>query len=205
VSQDASKRYSKAQVGEGKVTVTDRGLRKEMLAKERHNVETNPGPKTMSRGQGSEGSLAMASQTITLGMQTSVEDRTTEPHVIALRKLLAEHCNGPFSEEVLEFAPILRVGGAMQEFDFVGCERIRRNRKARYITVDVAFPTTQWKGQNGLHVRQFLIQVVEMGLRCCLDRLRKDKVAVQEEKLLADFTRVKDLFLSQLLDKSEPI
>jgi hypothetical protein len=34
VSQDASKRYSKAEVGEGKVTVTDRGPRKEMLAKE---------------------------------------------------------------------------------------------------------------------------------------------------------------------------
>ena len=45
VSQDASKRYSKTEVGEGKVTVTDRGPRKEMLAKERHKVETNPGPK----------------------------------------------------------------------------------------------------------------------------------------------------------------
>ena len=45
VSQDASKRYSKAEIGEGKVTVTDRGPRKEMLAKEREKVETNPGPK----------------------------------------------------------------------------------------------------------------------------------------------------------------
>jgi RHS repeat-associated protein len=44
VSQDASKRYSKAEVGEGKVTVTDRGPRKKMLAKERQKVETNPGP-----------------------------------------------------------------------------------------------------------------------------------------------------------------
>ncbi|MBI3404322.1 MAG: hypothetical protein HY046_02575, partial [Acidobacteria bacterium] len=44
VSQDASKRYSKTEVGEGKVTVTDRGPRKKMLAKERQKVEKNPGP-----------------------------------------------------------------------------------------------------------------------------------------------------------------
>jgi RHS repeat-associated protein len=45
VSQDASKRYTKKEINGGKVTVTDRGTRKEMLKKERHNVETNPGPK----------------------------------------------------------------------------------------------------------------------------------------------------------------
>jgi hypothetical protein len=45
VSQDASKRYSKKEVNGGTIKVTDRGPRKEMLKKERHNVETNPGPK----------------------------------------------------------------------------------------------------------------------------------------------------------------
>jgi RHS repeat-associated protein len=45
VSQDASKRYTKKEVNGGTVKVTDRGPRKEMLKKERHNVETNPGPK----------------------------------------------------------------------------------------------------------------------------------------------------------------
>jgi hypothetical protein len=137
----------------------------------------------------------MASQTITIGMQTSGEDRTTQAHVIELRKLLAEHCNGPFSEEVTEFAPILRVGGKMQEFDFPGCERIRRNRKSKYITVDVAFPSNEWKNRSDAHIRAFLVQAVEMGLRCCLDRLRKDKVEVQAEKLLQDYSEVKRLFL----------
>ena len=45
VSQNASKRYTKKEVNGGTVKVTDRGPRKEMLTKERHNVETNPGPK----------------------------------------------------------------------------------------------------------------------------------------------------------------
>lgn len=45
VSQDASKRYSKKEVGGGQVKVVERGPRKEMLRKERELVERNPGPK----------------------------------------------------------------------------------------------------------------------------------------------------------------
>jgi hypothetical protein len=45
VSQDASKRYTKKEINGGTVKVTDRGPRKEMLKKERDNVEKNPGPK----------------------------------------------------------------------------------------------------------------------------------------------------------------
>jgi hypothetical protein len=45
VSQDASKRYSKKEVGNGRVKVVDQGPRNEMLAKERQKVETNAGPK----------------------------------------------------------------------------------------------------------------------------------------------------------------
>jgi hypothetical protein len=137
----------------------------------------------------------MASQTITIGMQTSGEDTRTEPHVVRLRKLLAAHCNGPFSKEIVEFALVLRVGGVMQEFDFSGCERIRRNRKGSYITVDIAFPSKDWKNQSDSHIKAFLIQAVETGLRCSLDRLRKDKVEVQSEKLLADYALVRELFL----------
>ena len=137
----------------------------------------------------------MASQTITLGMQTSGEDRRTEPHVIELRKLLAARCSGPYGAEIREFAPILRVGGDMQEFDFKGCERIRRNRKGGYITLDIALPSKEWKGRTDAHIREFLVEILEVGLRCCLDRLRKDKVEVQAEKLLSDFATVKELFL----------
>ena len=68
-------------------------------------------------------------------MQTSGEDDRTGKHVLELRKLLAFHCKAPCSDEIAEFALVLRIGGKMKEFDFEGCERIRRNRKDRYITV----------------------------------------------------------------------
>jgi len=112
---------------------------------------------------------------ITLGAQTSAEDDRTMKHVLELRRLLSERCKGPYSEDVSEFALILRIGGDLNEFEFEGCEKIRRNRKARYITVDVGFPSKRWKQATHLAIRHFLAEAVETGLLCCLRRLEKIK------------------------------
>lgn len=133
--------------------------------------------------------------TITLGMQTSGDDDRTGEHVVELRKLLAAHCKGPYSDEIAEFALVLRVGGKMQEFDFEGCERIRRNRKARYITVDLGFPSRKWRGVPDSVIRGYLADIVETGLLCCLHRLKKDKAKIQQAKLMNDFRNVKKNFL----------
>src|SRR6266704_2470699 len=84
-------------------------------------------------------------RTITLGVQSSGDDDRTAKHILELRRSLATHCKGPYSEEISEFALVLRIGGNMQEFDFEGCERIRRNRKDKYITVDLGFPSRRWR------------------------------------------------------------
>lgn len=128
-------------------------------------------------------------------MQTSGDDDRTGEHVVELRKLLAAHSKGPYSDEIAEFALVLRVGGKMQEFDFEGCERIRRNRKGRYITVDLGFPSRKWRGVPDSVIRGYLADIVETGLLCCLHRLKKDKAKVQEAKLMNDFTNVKKEFL----------
>jgi len=99
--------------------------------------------------------------TITLGVQSSGDDDRTDKHVLELRKLLAASCKGPYSEEVSEFALVLRIGGNMQEFDFEGCERIRRNRKEKYITVDLGFPSRRWKGVTDIEIRRYLAEIVE--------------------------------------------
>ena len=134
-------------------------------------------------------------ETITLGVQSSGDDDRTNQHVLELRKLLAAYCKGPYSEEIAEFALVLRIGGNMQEFHFEGCERIRRNRKDRYITVDLGFPSRKWRGVIGSEIRKYLADIVETGLLCCLHRLKKDKAKVQEAKLLNGFTKVKKHFL----------
>src|SRR5262245_27141738 len=116
--------------------------------------------------------------TITLGMQTSGDDDRTSTHVLALRKLLASNCAAPYCEEISEFALILRIGGNMQEFDFEGCERVRRNRKEHSITVDLGFPSYRWRNHSDGDIRQYLAEIVETGLLCCLNRLKKDETPV---------------------------
>jgi hypothetical protein len=133
--------------------------------------------------------------TITLGVQSSGDDDRTGELVLELRRLLAARCKGPYSDEISEFALVLRIGGKMQEFDFEGCERVRRNRKDRYITVDVGFPSRKWRGVSDSEIRRYLADIVETGLLCCLHRLKKDKARVHEAKLMNDFTNVKQHFL----------
>lgn len=138
--------------------------------------------------------MNLALATITLGTQTSREDNRTSRPVLEMRKLLAEECQGPYSPEIDEFALILRVGGEMQEFNFEGCERIRRNKKKRYITLDLGFPSSRWKGATDTDVRLYIAEAVETGLLCCIRRLEKDKAQVDSTKLMSDFARVKALF-----------
>jgi len=136
------------------------------------------------------------SSTITLGAQTSGEDFRTMDHIKVLRSLLTIHCAGPYSEDVIEFALIFRIGGELQEFNFEGCERLRRNRKAKYITVDLGFPSYRWKGKSDAQIRDYIISAVEEGLVCCVRRLEKDHSPVASDALLSDFDKAKALFLA---------
>jgi hypothetical protein len=90
---------------------------------------------------------------------------------------------------------VLRIGGNMQEFDFEGCERIRRNRKDKYITVDLGFPSLRWRGVANNEIRKYLIEIIETGLLCCIHRLKKDKVKVREVALMSDFAKAKRDFI----------
>ncbi len=136
---------------------------------------------------------------VTLGAQTSGEDDRTINHVLELRGLLAEHCVGPYCPSIDEFALILRIGGVMQEFDFVGCERLRRNRKERYITVDLGFPSAQWKGRSDQHIREFLLRAVQEGLLACVRRLEADNEPVRSKALESDLLKVREQFISDRL------
>jgi|ERR1700722_792815 len=139
----------------------------------------------------------LADATVSLAARTSGDDDRTGKHVLELRKLLATYCNGPYSEEISEFALILRIGGKFQEFGFEGCERIRRNRKGKYITVDLGFPSRRWRGVSDREMRKYLAEVVETGVLCCLHRLKKDKVEVREADLMRDLAEAKRQFLDR--------
>jgi len=139
----------------------------------------------------------MGKDVITVGLQTSSEDGGTSKHVLALRTLLRSHCAGPYSNEVDEFALVLRVGGDMREFDFEGCERIRRSHKERYITVDIGFPSKNWRGASDSEIRRRIAESVETGLLCCIRRLEKDRSSISSHKLMDDFNAAKKGYLQE--------
>ena len=148
--------------------------------------------------------MNLAHATITLGVQTSREDDRTDKPVLEMRRLLATYCQGPYSPEIRQFALILRIGGEMQEFNFEGGERIRRNRKQKYITVDLGFPSNRWKGATESGIREYLAEAVETGLLCCIRRLETDKSPVDSARFMGDFAKVKQLFLAGDTPKVEP-
>lgn len=142
--------------------------------------------------------------TVTLGVQTGdlPSGEATQPHYFPLRRLLAELCRGPYSPDVNEFALILRIDGDIYHWEQEGCDRMRRSKKDRYITIDIYVPRHRWEGVSGIEIRRYLATCVEDAFRRMIGKLQKDKVSVEGDALLRDFATVKEQYLSPLPEAS---
>ena len=157
---------------------------------------------TESRGQANGDNDSVehrmsSNATITLGVQSGGADagEQTEPHFYPLRKLLQTQCRGPYSQEVDEFSLILRIDGDIDHWEQEGCDRMRRSKKDRYITIDIYVPRQRWQGVSGDEIRRYLAACVEDAFGRMIAKLRKDKVAVDGDALLRDFAAVKAAYL----------
>ena len=135
--------------------------------------------------------------TIPVGVQAGdvPSDRATNPHIRPLRKLLETHCRGPYSADVDEFSLVLRIDGDIWYWNQEGCDRMRRSKKERYITIDIYVPRSRWEGVTGLEIRKYLAACVEDAFQRMIGKLRKDKVVVNGDALLQDFAIVKEKYL----------
>jgi len=122
-------------------------------------------------------------------------DRATDRHISPLRKLLQAHCCGPYSSEVDEFSLVIRVDGDIAYWEQEGCDRMRRRKKDRYITIDIYVPRSRWEGVRGIEIRKYLAACVEDAFQRMIGKLRKDKVVVDGDALLRDFAIVKAHYL----------
>ncbi len=135
--------------------------------------------------------------TILVGAQIGDDaaDRATDPHIRPLRNLLEAHCRGRYSPDVDEFSLVIRVDGDGWYWNQEGCDRMRRRKKERYITIDIYVPRSRWEGVGGLEIRKYLAACVEDAFQRMIDKLRRDKVAVDGDALLRDFAVVKEKYL----------
>ena len=136
--------------------------------------------------------------TVIVGVQAGdlPSDQATNPHLSLMRKLLQTHCRGPYSPDVDEFSLVVRVDGDIWHWEQEGCDRMRRSKKDRYITIDIYVPRHRWQGVSGMEIRGYLAACVEDAFQRMIAKLKKDKVAMDGDALLRDFATVKEQYLS---------
>lgn len=144
-----------------------------------------------------EGKKMSDKPTILVGAQIGgvAADRATDPHIRPLRNLLTTYCLGPYSPEVDEFSLVIRVDGDIGYWNQEGCDRMRRSKKERYITIDIYVPRSRWEGVRGIEIRKYLAACVEEAFQKMIRKLEKDKVVVDGDALLRDFAIVKKKYL----------
>lgn len=138
-------------------------------------------------------------ETITLPVQyDDASNEVMSPHYMRLRKLLAEHCRGPYSPEVDRFALFLRVDGDLCYWKREGCDGLRRSKVKRRMMIDIYVPRPRWEGVSGVEIRRYLIHWAEESLSRMVRKLQQDKAPVDGDALLRDFALVKERFIPQL-------
>ena len=117
--------------------------------------------------------------------------------ILQLRRLLAKHCLGPYSEEVLGFALVLRIDGSLKQYGAEGVDRIRRNKKDKYIGADICIPEKRWREVPEAEFNRYLAAAVKSALETCAAYLKKQKVLVDKESLLLDYAEAEADFLKR--------
>jgi hypothetical protein len=130
--------------------------------------------------------------TITLAAQIGdpdTENRLLAPHS-ELRRLLKDICVGPYSDDVVEFALILRIDGQFAQWNREGCAFLRRSFKERYITIDIFVPISRWNNRTEREIREYFAANVREALSLCARRLKRDKTPIDDERLMSDYELV---------------
>jgi len=145
----------------------------------------------------------MSTDTVTLGADSGgpLASDTMRPFFMPLRKLLAQHCVGPYSTQIDEFAFVLRIDGDVCSFDFEGCDRLELKRRERYITTDIGVPETRWQSQKPRDIATYLCDCLAEGFRLMIDELRKQNIDVDADRLLSDFNTVREQYLAEVKQK----
>jgi hypothetical protein len=94
---------------------------------------------------------------------------------------LERHCRAVYCPAIDEFALVLRLSGAYQDFGPEAIECLKRRRPSRYITVDIVVPVQAWIDVARNEQKAYLARQCRAALTMCVDRLKKDKEQVNEE------------------------
>jgi hypothetical protein len=136
---------------------------------------------------------------ITLGAQCGGPDTGPISKIkIDLWRALREECRDSFCPAIEEYAIVLRISGALDDFGAESIERIRRRRPDRYITADIIIPESVWRPQTFHQSKYYLAQRVRAAIVAMADRLKHDREDVDSVALLAGVDAGIALFLGDV-------
>jgi hypothetical protein len=92
---------------------------------------------------------------------------------------------------------VLRIDGSLKQYGAEGVDRIRRNKKDKYIAADICIPERRWKDVSQVEFNRYLASAVKSALATCAAYLKKQKVLVDTESLLLDYAEVEADFLKR--------
>ena len=171
------------------------GPRSEMLKKERHLVESNPGPKNKEkrqvRGERSSSFKHMNTQVpdyqwLDVAAQINGLDAAdvVSPHYMALKPVFRQHVQGPFSLKIDQFAFVLRVDGCMGTWDLPLLSHIDLNKRNRCISIDVHVPGHVWKAGH-VPLAEHIAGAFTEGMVQMINRATDAKIEVRDAYLKA--------------------
>lgn len=133
---------------------------------------------------------------VSLAAELGGPEVNVDSYILQLRRLLAKYCQGPYSDEVKGFALALRIDGSLKQYHAEGVDRMRRNKKDKYIAADICIPEIRWKGVPAREFSRYLSSAVKRALQTCAAYLRKQKVGIDEHRLLLDYSEAEAQFLN---------
>jgi hypothetical protein len=128
------------------------------------------------------------------GDKKSYEAVFPEEHV--LRELIETHCTTKYASDIDEFVFLYRVDGDIWYWKFEGCKYLRLMKKLRYIVSDIGIPRHRWENVQPIEIRRYLVATIEDCLRQMVAKLKKEKIAVDDNKLFEDFAMVEQEYLA---------
>jgi len=105
---------------------------------------------------------------------------------IDLWRLFVRHCRSSYCPSVAHYAIALRVNGESHNFGNEGIERIRHNRRQRFIGVDIVIPENVWRNSSRNELRDYLARQVIAAIQLCLSRLQKNGDVVDGARLFEE-------------------
>lgn len=119
-----------------------------------------------------------------------IASRAVAPHRLALRLLADERRATPYSPTIDELSFVFRVDGDLAAWHFEGCEKLRINRKGRYITVDIGVPESRWQVEDEAQLRTYLANCVRQSAELMIAKLEKEKMDVDSKRLRRDLDAI---------------